>query len=67
MSLVLTNLFRAKLVWGSVKVPREIADDSSVGFCGTMGVITTLELLQHHFAKMGHRDLLVTHNLFHRT
>jgi len=28
------------------------------GFCGTMRVITTLEFLQHLFAKLGHRDLL---------
>ena len=26
-------------------------------------VITTLEFFQHHFSEMGHRDLLVTHNL----
>src|SRR5215469_5771894 len=45
---------------------REILDDPDVGFCGTMRVITSLEFLQHHFAKMGHRDLLVTHNLFQR-
>jgi len=26
----------------------------------TIGVITTLEFLQHHFSEMGHRNLLVT-------
>ncbi len=26
-------------------------------------IITALEFLQHHFSEMGHRDLLVTHNL----
>src|SRR5215472_12697591 len=66
MSLVLTNLFRAKLVGCAMKMLREIMDDPNVGFCCTMRVITTLEFLQHHFAKMGHRDLLVTHNLFQR-
>ena len=31
---------------------------------GIFRIITTLEFLQHHFAKSGHRDgLLVTHNL----
>jgi len=29
-----------------------------VGVCSTMGVVTTLELLQHFVAKLGHRDLL---------
>ena len=66
MSLVLTNLFWAKLVGRAMKILREIMDDPNVGFCGTMRVITSLEFLQHHFAKMGHRDLLVTHNLFQR-
>jgi hypothetical protein len=28
-----------------------------------IGVIATLEFLQHHFSKMGHTDLLVTHTL----
>src|SRR5438445_10630035 len=41
----------------------EFLDDPKVGFYGTLSVITTLEFLQHHSAKMGHRDLLVTHNL----
>src|SRR5215470_2819584 len=30
---------------------------------GTLRVMTSLELLQHDFSKMGHRDLLVTHTL----
>src|SRR5215831_15008097 len=66
MSLVLTNLFRTKPVGCTVKMLGEILDDSSVGFCGTMRVMTTLEFLQHHFPKMGHRDLLVTRNLSER-
>jgi hypothetical protein len=33
-----------------VKMLRKIADDANVGSCGTMGVITTLEFLQHLFA-----------------
>jgi hypothetical protein len=30
--------------------PRKIADDADVRFCGTMGVIATLEFLQHLLA-----------------
>jgi hypothetical protein len=33
-----------------VKILRKIADDANVGSCGTMGVITTLEFLQHLLA-----------------
>src|SRR5215472_5934689 len=41
-----------------MKIFREVADDTDVAFCGTMRVITTLDFLQHLFAKLGHRDLL---------
>jgi hypothetical protein len=58
MSLILPDLFGPELVGRLVKVLRELADDPDVGFCGTMRVITTLEFLQHLFAKLGHRDLL---------
>ena len=30
---------------------------------GSLRVITTLEFFQHQFAKLGHRDLLVTHKI----
>src|SRR5215471_12066906 len=46
---------------------REITDDPNIGSYGMLRVMSTLEFLQHHFAKMGHRELLsVTHNLFQR-
>jgi hypothetical protein len=35
---------------GAVKILGEIADDPQVGFCGTMGIITTLEFFQHLLA-----------------
>ena len=64
MSLILPNLLGPpELVRWLVKILRKIADDANVGFCGTIGIVTSLEFLQHHSAKMGHRDLLVTHNL----
>src|SRR5712671_2092037 len=34
----------------------EFLDDPDVGFYGTLSVITSLEFLQHHSAKMGHKD-----------
>src|ERR1700736_3413353 len=52
---------------GSVEVSREIFDGAEVTIDGSLGVITTLEFFQHHFSKMGHRDLLVTQNLSHPT
>jgi hypothetical protein len=50
MSLILPNLLGPELVRWLVKILRKIADDANVGCCGTMGVITTLEFLQHLFA-----------------
>jgi hypothetical protein len=46
----LPNLLGPELVGWLVKIRRELADDSDVGFCGTMGIITTLEFLQHFLA-----------------
>jgi hypothetical protein len=50
MSLILPNLLGPELVRWLVKILRKIADDANVGFCGTMGVITALEFLQHFLA-----------------
>jgi hypothetical protein len=41
-----------------MKILGEVTNDPEVGVCSTMGVVTTLELLQHFVAKLGHRDLL---------
>jgi hypothetical protein len=61
--LVLAQMFGSELVGRLVEVLGEILHDSQVPFYGTLGVITTLEFLQHHFSKLGHRDLLVTHKI----
>src|ERR1051325_10051027 len=41
----------------------ESPDGSDISMCGSFGVITALEFLEHLFSKLGHRDLLVTHTL----
>src|SRR6266851_351270 len=50
MSLTLPYLLGPELVRWLVKILRKIADDANLGCCGTMGVITTPEFLQHLFA-----------------
>src|ERR1039458_10383684 len=57
---VLANVFRGELIGWTVEIARQVLDDSQVRARGRFSVITTLEFLQHHFSKMGHRDLLVT-------
>src|ERR1700688_2250330 len=63
VGLILTQVLRTKLVGWLMEMAGKFLDDPKVGFYGTLSVITALEFLQHHSAKMGHRDLLVTHNL----
>jgi hypothetical protein len=58
MSLILPNLLGPELVRWLVKIFRKIADDANVSFCGTMGIVATLEFFQHLFASLGHGDLL---------
>jgi hypothetical protein len=63
VGLILTQVLRTELVGSLMEMAGKFLDDPKVGFYGTLSVITALEFLQHHSAKMGHRDLLVTHNL----
>ena len=42
---------------------RKLFDGTNVAIYGSLGVITTLEFFQHHFAKSGHGDLLMTRQL----
>jgi hypothetical protein len=46
-----------------MEVLGEVLHDAQVAFYGTVGIVTTLEFLQHHFSETGHRDLLVTHKI----
>src|ERR1700721_119147 len=38
---------------------------ADVTACGSLRIITTLEFFEHHFAKSGHEDLLVTRQYPH--
>ena len=53
MGLILPDLLGPELVRWLVKIRRELADDSDVDFCGTMGVITALEFLPASFGVVG--------------
>jgi len=50
MGLILLDLHGPELVRWLVTIRRELADDANVGLCGTMGIITTVEFLQHLLA-----------------
>jgi hypothetical protein len=61
IDLVLPDMLDAEPVWRAVEVGGEPPDGTDVSTCGSLGVITALEFLEHPFSKLGHRDLLVTH------
>jgi hypothetical protein len=52
-----------KLIWRTMEVTGEVFHDLRVSVYGSLRVIATLEFLQHHLSKLGHRDLLVTHKI----
>src|SRR5947209_8772746 len=63
VNLIGAKFFFAQLVRWTTEMPGKILHDFQVGVYGSLRVIATLEFLQHHFSKLGHRDLLVTHKI----
>src|ERR1035437_2948690 len=63
VGLILAKMIGSELVGRLMEVLGEVLHDSQVPFYGTLGVITTLEFLQHLLPKWSHRDLLVTHKI----
>src|SRR5438552_8962734 len=63
LGLVFANVPRTQTVRRALESPSKIFDGADVVACGILRVITALEFFQHHFAKSGHRDLLMTRQL----
>src|SRR3984893_14454667 len=59
--LVFANLLGAQAVWRTMEALREIFHYPDVTVYGSFGIITTLEIFQHHFSEMGHGTPPVTH------
>src|SRR5215472_11720097 len=58
LGLILAHMFGTQLVGSPVEVPGEILYGVKVRPRCTLREVKTLEFLEHHFAKTGHRDLL---------
>ena len=58
--LVLADVIWSQLVGTTVELSRKLVNGSEISADGAGSVISTLEFLEHHLSKMGHRDLLVT-------
>ena len=61
--LIGADLFRPKLIRRTAEMFCERRHNPQVAVHGSLRVITTLEFFQHLLAKLGHRDLLVTHKI----
>src|SRR5215471_3731372 len=67
VQLILADVIAVELVGRAVEVLGETPDRANVGNCGSLRVVATLEFVERHFSKLGHRDLLVTHTIWQRT
>jgi hypothetical protein len=64
MNLVLAYMVRSELLRRAAEVPGKLLDRVDVRPHGVRRVVTTLKLIEHQLAKMGHRGiLLVTQTL----
>ena len=61
IGLKLADLLGTESFRRAVEVLSKLLDGSDVSTCGSLGVITALEFVEHLFSELGHRDLLVTH------
>src|SRR5438132_3470669 len=63
VQLIFPDMLQAELIGGAVEMLSELPHRADVAPCGSLRVITALDLVEHPFSKLGHRDLLVTHTL----
>src|SRR6185369_7833820 len=63
MGDILADLLWGHLIGWSMEILREIFDRTKISPRGSLGVIATLEFLEHLLSKMGHKDLLVTRTI----
>jgi hypothetical protein len=66
MHLILAEMLWAETVRWTMEVLRRILYGVDVGTDGALGVVTTLELVQHQLSESGHSSLLVTQTLHGR-
>jgi hypothetical protein len=61
--LPLADVFRTELIGRLTEVAGEPLDGADVSAYSFRREVTSLEFLQHDFAKTSHRDLRVTHTI----
>ena len=63
VNLVLTNMFWAEAIGRTMEVLREILYGVDISANSVLGVVASLELVQHQLPETGHNNLLVTQKL----
>ena len=63
MHLILADMLGAEALRRATEVLCEILYGVNVGSNGALGVVTTLEFVQHQLPESGHSNLLVTQTL----
>jgi hypothetical protein len=58
MDLIRADVLRPKLIGALLEERRELLDGADVASYSVLGIVSTLEFVQHHFSKMGHRTSL---------
>jgi hypothetical protein len=66
VKLKLSDVLGSELIRRPMEIFRELPQSERMGFYDSLGIITTLEFLQHHFAKLDHREPLCDPTLYWR-
>ena len=59
ISLIGAKMIGTELVWGLAKVLCEPLDKTQITSRRALGIVATLEFLEHHLAKVGHSRYLL--------
>jgi hypothetical protein len=52
-------MLRTKLVGSTMKVFGKLLDRKEVGFCGSRGIVATLEFFEHPLSELSHKKYLL--------
>jgi len=60
VNLILPDMIRPQTIWQAMKVFGEICHRVEIAMCGALGIVATLEFIQHQLPKMSHGKPPVT-------
>jgi hypothetical protein len=63
MNLILPDMIRSQTIRRAMEVPREILHRMEIATGSALGIVATLEFIQHQLPKMGHGKPPVTRGL----